>query len=48
MMLPTEHEAYRVDADNGDGAYTCTPTGRRPSPHTIARTGRSHKRARLA
>lgn len=25
MMLPTENEAYRVDADNGDGTYTCTP-----------------------
>ena len=32
MMLPTEHEAYRVDADNGDGTYTCTPYWAAPQP----------------
>lgn len=49
MMLPTENEAYRVDADNGDGAYTCTPYwARHPSPHTTIQTGRSHKRVRRA
>lgn len=32
MMLPTDHEAYRVDADNGDGTYTCTPYWAAPQP----------------
>lgn len=32
MMLPTENEAYRVDADNGDGTYTCTPYWAAPQP----------------
>ena len=32
MMLPTENEAYRVDTDNGDGTYTCTPYWAAPQP----------------
>ena len=48
MMLPTEHEAYRVDADNGDGTYTCTPYWAAPQPTHITRTGRSHKQEKRA
>lgn len=32
MTLPTENEAYRVDTDNGDGTYTCTPYWAAPQP----------------
>lgn len=33
MMLPTKREAYRVDVDNGDGTYTCTPYWAAPHPN---------------
>lgn len=54
MMLPTEHEAYRVDADNGDGTYTCTPYWAAPQPTrhhpdgTLTQTGEASVKRRMS